>query len=307
MELRERRVAQIVRDFMEAHALSERIGVGIKSGTLDFEGMKRLVGESEESTLYRLKEACHALYRFDGARTRPELQAEELFDLAVGALYHEAMKLREGFYLATAYGPRLNRMLAEGSLSGPVAQSFQRVFQDGRRRMFEAQAETEALFRETRDQLRNMLRDMAPSGAVARSLLEDPSRSEAVFGLPLDTLLEEIYGSSLAGYRLALESLIDNGHYAEAVCLMERNPAHDVEAYGVAHGLAHGLARYHAGDAAEAVRALASWAASGARGATEWRRRAKVALGTLAEENAGEEPNLARHAREILDRLKRVS
>jgi hypothetical protein len=313
VELRERRVAQIVRDFMEAYALSQRIGEGLHSGTLDFDGMKRLVGEyvvgesDEESILYRLKEESHALYRFDGARTRTELQAEELFDLAVGALFHEAMKLREGFYLATVYGPRLDRMLTEGVLSGPLAEAFQRVFQDGRRRMFEAQAETASLLRETRDQLRNMLRDMAPSGAVARSLVEDAARTEAVFGLPLEPLLQEIYGSPLAGYRLALQSLIDNGHYAEAAELLARAPAKVVEGCGIPRGLVCGMAYYHAGESAKAVNALAAWVESDAPGAADWRRRAGVALGILAEEYAGEEPSLATRARELLERLKPTS
>ena len=200
MELRERRLAQIVRDFMEGYVLSQEVGRELRAGRLAFGTVARLVGDAEDSALFRLKEECHALFRLDDARPRTEVQAEELFDLAVGALFHETMKFREGFYLTDTYGPRLQRMMAEGSASGPLADAFWRVFEGGSRRMLESEAEAEQLFRETRDQLLIVLRQLAASGAVARSLVEDATRSEQVFGMPLARLLADIYGS--AGPRL---------------------------------------------------------------------------------------------------------
>ena len=183
MELRERRLAQIVRDFMEGYVLSQEVGRDLRAGRLAFGTVTRLVGDAEDSALYRLKEECHALFRLDDARPRTEVQAEELFDLAVGALFHETMKFREGFYLTDTYGPRLQRMMAEGSASGPLADAFWRVFEGGSRRMLESEAEAEQLFRETRDQLLIVLRQLAASGAVARSLVEDTARSELVLVL----------------------------------------------------------------------------------------------------------------------------
>jgi len=207
MELRERRLAQIVRDFMEAFALSQEIGRELRAGRLTFGSVARLVGDAEDSALFRLKEECHALFRLDDARPRTEVQAEELFDLAVGALFHESMKFREGFYLTDSYGPRLQRMMAEGSAAGPLAEAFWRVFEAGSRRMLESEAEAEELFRETRDQLLIVLRHLAASGAVARSLVEDPARSEQVFAMPLMQLLADIYGSAARGYQLAVDAL----------------------------------------------------------------------------------------------------
>ncbi len=65
MDHRERRVAQIVRDFLEAYQLSAEIHEALAQGGLDFARVARLVGDSEESALYRLKEECHALFRLD--------------------------------------------------------------------------------------------------------------------------------------------------------------------------------------------------------------------------------------------------
>ena len=299
MERRERRVAQIVRDFLEAYCLSEEVGARLRDGELDFAAVDRLVGEHEESALFRLKEECHALFRFDENRTPEELQAEELFDLAVGALFHEAMKFREGYYLTTAYGPRLERIAAEGSSSATLLGAFSRVFEAGRRRMREAQAETQALFRETRDQMLLLLRQFPRGGAVARSLLADALRSERVFAMPLEELLADIYGAARAGYEVAVESLVESGHYLEAAEIMERGDASGNGCCAGGSRFARGMARYYAGDLAAALEHLEGWIASGANGSGLWRERASSALWSISG-GAVRSSSLAGRARKAL-------
>ncbi len=302
MEWRERRVAQIVRDFMEAYVLSAEIGAHLRGGDLDFAWVSRLVGESEESALFRLKEETHALFRFDVESSESELQAEELFDLAVGALFHEAMKFREGYYLTTSYGPRLERMIAEGAASGPLAGAFRNVIEAGRQRMLESEVETSELFDETRDQLAILLRQMTPSGAVARSLVEQPERAQQVFENDLDSVLESIYGASAEAYRLALEDLLENGHFSAASRLLERDEVkgvvplvEDLRAY------AAGMERHFAGEPGPALDLLRGWIEAGARGPDAWAERARIVLETLANEP---ESSLAGRARALLEQLK---
>ena len=284
MERRERRVAQILRDFLEAYCLSEQVGERLRDGELDFALVDRLVGEHEESALFRLKEACHVLFRFDENRTPAELQAEELFDLAIGALFHEAMKFREGYYVTTAYGPRLERIAAEGTAAISLLDAFRRVLEAGRRRMREAQAETQALFRETRDQMVLLLRQLPRSGAVARGLLEDAPRSERVFAMPIDELLRDIYGDPRSAYRVAVESLVESGHYLEAAEIMERGDASGNGCSAGGTGFARGMAGYYAGDLQAALELLESWIESGADGNPAWRERAANVLRSITGE-----------------------
>lgn len=302
MERRERRVAQILRDFLEAYCLSEQVGVRLRDGDLDFALVDRLVGEHEESALFRLKEACHVLFRFDEDRTPAELQAEELFDLAVGALFHEAMKFREGYYVTTAYRPRLERIAAEGTTSVTLLGAFQRVFEAGRRRMSEAQAETQALFRETRDQMILLLRQLPRSGAVARGLLEDAARSERVFDAPIDELLRDIYGDPRSGYRVAVESLVESGHYLEAAEIMERGDAGGNCCSEGGSRFARGMARYYAGNIQHALELLESWIESGADGNSAWRERAADVLRAITGE-ADESSPLGDRARKAIAAL----
>jgi hypothetical protein len=301
MDFRQQRLAQIVRDFMEAYALSAQLGSRLRQGDLRFDWVERLVGDSEGSALFRLKEECHALFRFDKTASREELQAEELFDLAVGALFHEAMKFREGYYVTTTYGPRLERMMRTGSARGPLAEAFSRVIAAGRQRMTESAAEVEELFDETRHQLVVLLAQIPPSGPVARSLVADPVRTQHVFGVPVGDLLGEIYGSHAEGYWLAVEDLTASGHFAEAAELLDRT---EVRTSGVpceqARTFALGMDRHYEGDPGGAVSNLRQWIESGANGPTRWRERALHALGDAAE-NA--DLTVGEHARRLAAEL----
>ncbi len=304
MEWRERRVAQIVRDFMEAYVLSAEIGAHLRAGDLDFAWVSRLVGESEESALYRLKEETHALFRFDVESSESELQAEELFDLAVGALFHEAMKFREGFYLTTSYGPRLDRIVEVGTPSRPLVKAFRRVFKAGRRRMLEAQVETQELFRETRDQLLILLRQLPESGAVSRSLVEDPARTGTVFGVELDTLLAQLYGSNDKGYRLAIENLLEGGHYQEAAELLELCGPRADAFYAAADLFARGMERYYSGDLAAALGLLSDWIGVEAGGPPLWHERARRVLNVIVDPTRASTPPIEARARKLMTALR---
>ncbi len=301
--MRERRLAQIVRDFMEAFVLAGEIGEGLRNGSLDFMSVQRLVGDAEDNVLFRLKEECHALFRLNDARPRMEVQAEELFDLAVGALFHETMKFREGYYLTTSYGPRLQRMMAEGWASGPLAEAFEQVFEAGRRRMIESEAEAAELFRETRDQLLIVLHQIPPTGAVARGLVEDPGRAEAVFSKPLHELLTEVYGSAETGYRLAVESLLTNGHFAQARQVLARSDVGQIEAYPLVDQYALGMEAYYSGDNYDAVECLARWINDGARGPESWSARAHELLSALAVMAEQLDPKLTEEALALAEQL----
>jgi hypothetical protein len=301
MDFQERRLAQIVRDFMEAYALADDVARRLSRGDLEFLSVQRLVGDSEESALYRLKEETHALFRFDESSSAEELHAEELFDLAVGALFHEAMKFREGFYLTTAYGPRLEAMMRSGVASGPLADSFRRVFEGGNQRMRESAEEARALFDETRDQLLIVLQHLPRSRTVARSLVENAERTAQVFETNVDELLAMIYGSPREGYRLAASGLIDSGHFEEALELVGREEVLCSDAFGPEHrSFARGMYRHYSGDVRGALDDIACWV-QGSGTPEEWRPSAARVLDSVAK---GDERELAGRARSLMRQLK---
>lgn len=295
-EWRERRVAQIMRDFMEAYELSSQIGRALESDELDFQRVRRLVGDSEESALYRLKEECHALFRFDQERSESEIQAEELFDLAVGALFHEAMRFREGYYLTTRYAPRLESQRERG----PLVAAFLNVIRSGHTRMRESGAEMLTLFEQTRDQLVILLKEMSESGVIARSLLEDSERAARVFDCSTTELMREIFGDADRAARLAVENLIAFGHYQEADEMVERVAT--TEPFGSnARAFAIAMDRYFAGEPSAALDGLETWVERDTRRPDLWTQQARRILDLMLEN--GYEPSLGSRAEALIAEL----
>jgi len=301
MSFQERQLAQIVRDFMEAYDLAEDIASRLYLGDLEFEAVRSLVSDSENSALYRLKEETHALFRFDQTASKEELQAEELFDLAVGALFHEAMRFREGYYLTTHYGPRLENMLQAGFARGPLATSFRRAFEAGRQRMRESAAESRELFDETRDQLLIVLQHLPNSRSVARSLVENPERTERVFGESLGTLLTTVFGSPEKGYRLALDGLIESGHFGTALLWIERDRGDEIAALRPDElCFLRGMKAHYAGLPGEALDHLECWIRGGDSLSCVWRRLAERAIDYAAHNGEAELTQRATELRRVL-------
>jgi hypothetical protein len=287
---------------MTAYALARRIGDELRDGTLEFSTVDRLVADSPRSALFRLKEDCHALFREPEPRQPQAPRPEELFDLAVGALFHEAMKFRESCYLYTDYGPRAQRSF-ETSASG-LAEGFRRLFDAAHRRMLESEAETEELFAETRQQLRVLLQGWACSGEVARGLVAEPALTERVFEAPLGELLEEIFGSAPQAYAVALRSLLSSGHYLEASSLLEQEGMPEEVTAQVDQNLVRGLATYYEGNPCGALHSLDAWVRAGARAEPQLRARACSVLRLVAYEMEDEHPSLGAKAEELEKALR---
>jgi hypothetical protein len=290
MDFQERRVAQIVRDFIEAYVLADRVMEGLGRDALDFGSVRSWVGDSDDSALYRLKEETHGLFRVDASAPQAELapkatlQAEALFDLAVGALFHEAMRFRESYYVTASYEPRLARMIADGEASLALSDAFSKAFGAGRQRMIGSAASAKKLLVEARDQLLNVLRELPPSGIIARSLVADPAHTRHVLGCSVDEILTSFYGSPAEGYRLAVACLVDCGHFGEALSLVERDSVARTRAFAAPYAaFLRGMQCHYAGDSRGAVQHLGTWIEGGESRPAEWRAVARRALRSAIE------------------------
>ncbi len=208
-------MVDIAREFLLAHHELRRLFERHRERVLRWDDVQRLVGDTEESVLFRLKERTHALFR--AGASAAELPRVALFDLAVGSLFHEAMKLRENFYQLQVYAPKVEaaRIDAEPG-SEPLFEEFARLLRVSRARLEEALRETESLLEQTRRQFRVLLTTHRESGLVMRYLLENASLAEEVLGETLDALFASIHGDAGAGYALAARSYLESGYFAAA-------------------------------------------------------------------------------------------
>ena len=255
-------LVHIARDFLLAHRTLRDVACRQRSGELGFDEVRGLVGDSEEAVLFRLKERSHALFRDDTAPGTSDIAPGLLFDLAVGSLFHESMKLRENFYQRAFYGPKV-RALKAASVRDTTGllHEFEKILQGSLLRLDESLQEAETLLGQTTAQFRLLLVAHAECGVVTRYLIENTSQVEEVLGTELDQLLAEVHGRSGLGYARAARSYLESGFFAEARGAAERAASRGEarEEMRALMGYAEGMQAYLEGRFADCLRALRKW------------------------------------------------
>jgi tetratricopeptide (TPR) repeat protein len=279
-------LVEIVREFLLAHRLLRRVSERYRTGRLPFEEVGELVGDDERSVLFRLKERCHALFRVESGEG--EIGATALFDLAVGSLFHEAMKFRENVYQRSSYGPKVRslRRAAVRDESGLLAE-FEKLIGAAGVRIDESLQELDTLLGQTTAQFRILLAAHREEGALARVLSARSRELAEMFGITPEALLTELYGGAAAAWARAARSYLASGFYAEAAAALdeaERLGRRSPEEARLAQ-YAVGMAAYLGGRYAETVSRLAAW------------------LDAVPPELGEEEKALARQAAAALSRI----
>jgi tetratricopeptide (TPR) repeat protein len=253
----------ILRDFLSGHQAIGRLARRWQNRELEFAEVQALVGDrDEEAVLFRLKERCHALFR--GGADGASVAREELFDLAVGALFHECMKFRENFYQLSVYGPKMRALRASGGAGGTEGElfrEFEKILAASQVRLEEALQEALVLLRQTRVELEALLRERPAEGLVARFFIGHREEVERVFEQGLDELLADLYGSGSAGYELAGGSLLGSGYYQEAAAAFRSAHARAPEGAAPSALLAYaeGMQAFSERDYPTALEQLDAW------------------------------------------------
>ncbi|MCA9512897.1 MAG: hypothetical protein KC560_19465 [Myxococcales bacterium] len=252
-----------LREYLEVHERLTVLFARFRAGDLDFDSVRELCDDGPDSPLFRLKERCHALFR-DIDPTDAPVRREALFDLAVGSLFHEAMKFRENFYQQVVYAPKV-RALREAGADGAdedreLFREFEKIQHAAEERMGEALHETEALLALAGEQLVVLLRGRR-DGLVARYLIEQAPRVDAIFAGGVDALLTSMFGAARDGWVAAAVSYIESAHFRHALRAIEAARAKS-GASEVLDRLAHyadGMRAFLVGDYACTVDRLGEW------------------------------------------------
>jgi hypothetical protein len=267
----------IVRDFLAAHAALRRVAALHRAGRLRFEEVKELVGDGEEAVLFRLKERCHELFRREGEGA--DVGREALLDLAVGALFHECMKLRESFYQHAVYGPKVRALrAAAGPARDELFREFEKILAQSSVRLAEALHEAEILLHQTSVELEALLRSRAESGLLARLLVERGEDVAAALGRPAAELVTAVFGSEAAALERAARSYLASGYFAEAARSFERTARGGAPEIAALRHFALGMQAFLERDYEGAVAGLRRWWEGGAPHEPRLAEQAWVAL-----------------------------
>lgn len=211
-------MVDIARDFLGVHGLLQSMTQRYALGTVVFEDVEKFVGDDASSVLFRLKEACHSLFRPVGSEERPEVGAGALLDLVVGSLFHEAMALRENLYQLESYGAQVQTLHTEPrAATDELLQEFEKIHAASAKRLDEAVTEIEALLGQARRQFLHVLIEYREEGLLARCLWEHADEVAATFGQDLIELFAEIHGESVSALLLVADSYLDSAYYVDAL------------------------------------------------------------------------------------------
>ena len=264
-------LVDIIRDFIVVHQRFEVLFKRFRDGSLHFEEVRHLVADSDSSVLFRLKERAHGLFR-DRDPNEPLRRGEALFDLAVGSLFHEALKFRENVYQIEVYGPKVQALRKDvGDEADDLVAEFEKILRAASDRLGESLRETETLLGQTRSQLLALLGDAMDRGStdpvaglVTRFLLEERAQVEAVYPEGIGSLLSRVHETVLGAYLCAIRSHLASAHFEEAEQLIVE--ARDLEgAEDDRRALAHleayalGMKAFLGADYREAVTRLTAW------------------------------------------------
>jgi hypothetical protein len=247
----------IVRDFLLGSRSLLRVAEAFRDGTLAFSDVEALVGDSADSVLFRLKGRCHALFRGAGAGVAPEA----VFDIAVGALFHEAMKFRENFYQQAVYAPKLLSLESRGDdAAARLLDASRELLAGSKDRSEEVLRELTRWHRETTQQFETLVTTHRDNAYVTRFLIEHRELAEEALGEPLEVLLERFWGNPESAYRLAGRSFLEGGHFEDALMCFERASAEgDGGELDRWRAYARGMTAYLASRFEDAVRDLGVW------------------------------------------------
>jgi hypothetical protein len=215
---RDKDLLEMVRGLLLSEVAFQEIFKKYKEGHPHFPDIGKWVDDKGQSLLYNLKERSHSLFRYSGKG--PIHKNEWLLDLAIGSIFHEAMKLRENIYQMEVYQPKYLQYKSKTRKSAyeyetNYLQQFQRIMSKAEQGLQEGMEETQSLFKDAMAQLVHFFKENSKNPFLARFLLEH------------QPLLQKVYGSKgtkdvfnlmfkkglLEAYYLAGRSYLQSQHY----------------------------------------------------------------------------------------------
>jgi hypothetical protein len=275
---------QLMREFLVAYAGLTALFDSPSADEISFASVRALVGDDNHSVLYRLKERSHALFRSDGEHRSQAVRREALFDLAVGSLFHEAMKLREGLYQREVYAPRA-ALLREASSddADDLFVEFERILGKGVSGLNEVVAEVRILLAQTRDQLRRLLIERAGDRIVTRFLLQRRDAVSRTFPEGFDGLIEAMHGDVVSGLVEAGRSQLESAYFVEASQTLReasRRAGSGCQEIDLLMLYADGMQAFLDGDYQACLSSLDAWLEGGA--STQEQEFARLAASALS-------------------------
>ena len=302
----------IVRGLLLSEVAFQDIFRKYQKGQLRFSDIGHWVDDQGQSLLYKLKETCHRTFR---NRTKPLPKRQWLLDLAIGSIFHEAMKLRENIYQLEAYRPQYQqyrRRMGHSNYEKDYQQQFERIIARAEQGTIEGIEETRSLFRDAKAQLIDFFKENRDHPFLVRFLLEHESLLRKVYGArrAKEILTIMFPKGYLDAYQMAGRSYLHSGHHDLAAVYFSKAVRMDPKNRPLQFfkNFSDGMDAYYKNDSMKSLAHFSRLAQSGMkiRGRREHLRKAEEACRKISLE-LKEENRLksSRKASALADQLKK--
>ncbi|MCX5809094.1 MAG: hypothetical protein NTX36_06960 [Proteobacteria bacterium] len=183
-----------------------------KRNQLSFAKIEEFVDDKGKSCLFKLKEMCHELFRTsDEAHYK-----EKLYDITVGYIFHEAMKLRENLYQLEYYRPNRDNVSERlTNFEKKIVHEIESLTKKADKRLREGLKEIRVLMKELVGQLKGLICLYDSNYLIPRFVLENEKALIAIYGKKgFENLLNDLYhdGRPLLLY-MAAKSYLESEYY----------------------------------------------------------------------------------------------
>ena len=220
----EKKQIDLVRESLAVYKTCNECIDLFRKGELRFTVMEEFVDDRGVSCLYRLKQMCHDLFR----NAEEAAYKEKFYDMTVGYIFHEAMKLRENIYQLEYYTPLYSALSSSDELTvleKKVIREFDVLIGRARKRLNEGLKEVKVLLKELVTQLKDLLRLYEGNYLLPRFILEHEKAFIKIYGKKgFQDLLNDMYDQGRATLVLkAGLSYLDSEYYQIARNLFQKS------------------------------------------------------------------------------------
>ncbi len=219
----EKKQIDLIKESLSVYQLCVEVMDLYARGELSFSRMEEFVDDRGKSCLYRLKQMSHDLFR----NVEEATYREKFYDITVGYIFHESMKLRENVYQLEYYRPQYETLVASDELTAlekKVIHEFDVLIMRARKRLKEGLKEVKMLLKDLVVQLKDLLKLYRTNYLLPRFLLENEKALVKLYHKKgYAELLLDMYerGLSTLIYKAA-QSYLESEYYGCAKLLFQK-------------------------------------------------------------------------------------
>ncbi len=219
----EKKQIDLIKESLSVHDFCMEVMALYAKGELSFSRMEEFVDDRGKSCLYRLKQMSHELFR----NAEEASYREKFYDITVGYIFHEAMKLRENVYQLEYYKPQYETLVASDELTAlekKVIHEFDALILKARKRLKEGLKEVKILLKDLVVQLKDLLKLYRTNYLLPRFILENEKALVKIYHKRgFSELLNDMYehGRFTLIYKAA-QSYLDSEYYGSAKLLFQK-------------------------------------------------------------------------------------